>query len=174
MNRTPSKGECAVGDAYEGGQLREGDGHYWCSSGARGVRLSSQVVPGPPLLACLSAPYASFCSPSRHPSACFDAQAMYCSSLCRDADRCHVASGPECGRPWPRLVREETLLAVRLASIESTSDENASLEVSDLDLEISGGSRSPVDRVQRRQRDPRGERGMSVADLSRSRVDLNI
>ena len=54
-------------------------------------------------------------------------QVMYCSPRCRDGDRCHVASGPECGVPWPRLVREEALLACRLAAIESDDDDDAVL-----------------------------------------------
>ncbi len=47
-------------------------------------------------------------------------QALYCSVRCSGEDH-HHHSGAECGLPWPRLLQEETLLAVRLATLSSSS-----------------------------------------------------
>lgn len=44
-------------------------------------------------------------------------QAAYCGTACRDSDAFHVPGGPECGVPWPRVLQEEGVLAVRLAAL---------------------------------------------------------
>ena len=52
-------------------------------------------------------------------------QAMYCSAACRAADAAgpHRPGGPECGVPWPRLLPEEALVALRACVAVSCCEE---------------------------------------------------
>lgn len=49
----------------------------------------------------------------------YSAQVVYCSPACRDADPFHQPQSSECAVPWPRVLPEDAVLAVRMAVLQA-------------------------------------------------------